>query len=83
MPEYVREHFARSRTDGYVPLCVANRQRLGEAKRGVTRALDDLEVPYVEPAAGFFLLLDVRRSLRARRRPPSTPSGAGCWRKRT
>lgn len=40
-----------------------NRQRLGEAKRQVTRALDDAGVPYIEPHAGFFLLLDLRRFL--------------------
>jgi aspartate/methionine/tyrosine aminotransferase len=42
-----------------------NRERLGEAKRCVTRALDELGVPYLEPEAGFFLLLDLRRFLHA------------------
>jgi 1-aminocyclopropane-1-carboxylate synthase len=41
-----------------------NRKRLGDAKRRVTRALDEVGVPYLEPEAGFFLLIDLRRFLR-------------------
>ena len=67
--------------DGFVR---ANSQRLGEAKRTVTRALDELEVPYIEPTAGFFLLLDVRGRFHAHpHAPPSAPSGGGCWKRRT
>jgi aspartate/methionine/tyrosine aminotransferase len=40
-----------------------NRQRLREAKSRVTRALDAIGVPYLEPEAGFFLLIDLRRQL--------------------
>ncbi len=40
-----------------------NQGRLGEASRRVTRALDDLGLPYVQPEAGFFLLVDLRRYL--------------------
>ena len=42
-----------------------NRQRLREAKSRVTDALDAIGVPYVEPEAGFFLLVDLRRQLDA------------------
>jgi aspartate/methionine/tyrosine aminotransferase len=60
--------------DGFVR---ANCQRLGEAKRAVTRALDEREMPYVEPAAGFFLLLDIRRFLRA----PTLAAEHALWRR--
>jgi DNA-binding transcriptional MocR family regulator len=64
----------RAWVDGFVR---ENGRRLGEAKRAVTQALDKLEVPYIEPAAGFFLLLDVRRFLRA-----STPAAEhALWRR--
>jgi aspartate/methionine/tyrosine aminotransferase len=46
--------------DGFVQ---TNRTRLRGAKSRVTRALEALGVPYLEPEAGFFLLLDLRRFL--------------------
>jgi aspartate/methionine/tyrosine aminotransferase len=50
--------------DGWVDSFVeTNCRRLREAKLGVCAALDALSIPYLEPEAGFFLLLDLRRFL--------------------
>ena len=52
--------------DGWVDgFLHTNRERLCQAKERVTAALDAIGVPYVEPEAGFFLLVDLRRQLEA------------------